>query len=119
MQHPPAAQDARNDAPVSIGSIGSLLSAMWSAAGATIMIHALWGLLVLLMAIGTTPIALRYHKRSVTATSVLALVSMVLAVLGGLVWAASDFSNGGGIALIVNGALGAYAFFFLALYYTK
>jgi len=39
-------------------------------------------------------------------------------VLGGFVWASSDFANVGGMDLMENAALGAYVFLFLALYFT-
>jgi hypothetical protein len=103
----------------SISSIGDLLSAMWSAAGPSIMLHAFWGVLVVLMGVGTTRIALRYHKRNVTATSALGLVSLVVALLGGFIFASSDFVSGGGILLMVGGVLGAYAFLFLALRFAR
>jgi uncharacterized protein YybS (DUF2232 family) len=104
--------------PVANGSIGSLLSAMWSAAGPSLIIHAFLGVLVVLIGIWTTVVALRYHKRSVTATAVLALVSLVIAILGGFIWASSDFANELGTTLMQNAALVAYVFLLLALYFT-
>src|SRR5271157_1216836 len=59
-----------------IGSIGDLLSAMWSAAGPSIFLHASWGVLVVLMGLGTTVIARRYSKRNVTTTTLLGLLSL-------------------------------------------
>lgn len=105
--------------PVQLNSIGDVITAMNSAAGAVLLIHAFFGLIVFLTVLGTTVTAVRYHKRSVTRAAVLSLVSIVLAVLGGYIWASSDFSNGGGILLMVNGALAAFGFLFLTLYYTK
>jgi len=104
---------------VQLNSFGDIISAMSSAAGAILLVHAFFGLIVFLSVLGTTVVALRYHKRSVTTAAVLSLVSTVLAVLGGYVWASSDFSNGGGILLMVNGALAAFGLLFLTLYYTK
>ena len=104
---------------VAINSIGDLISAMSSAAGPIIFVHVFNGLLILLAAIGTLMIAMRYHKRSETTMAVLGFISVIIALMGGFIFADSDFANGGGIILMVNGALGAYAFFFLALYFTK
>ena len=102
-----------------INSIGDLITAMSNAAGPMIFVHVGNGLLILIAALGTLFLALRYHKRSETTAVVLGFVAVILALLGGYVFADSDFQNGGGIILMVNSALGAYAFFFLALYYTK
>jgi len=102
-----------------ISSMNDLFSAMESAAGPILFVHAFNGVLLFLMAIGTMVVALRYHRKAITTSAALAVVSMLIAVVGGYVWASSDFSNGGGILLMVNGALGAYSFLFLMLYYTK
>lgn len=104
---------------VQLNSIGDILSAMNTAAGPILLVHAFFGLFVFLAVLGTTVTALRYHKRSVTRSAVLSLVSIIVALLGGYVWASSDFSNGGGILLMVNGALAAFGLLFLTLYYTK
>jgi uncharacterized protein YybS (DUF2232 family) len=106
-------------APVAIGSVGSLLSAMWSAAGSALIIHAFLGVLVVLAAIWTTIVAVHYHRRSVSTTTALALVSLLLAIIGGFIWVSSGFANGGGMDLMQNAALAAYVFLFLALYFTK
>jgi hypothetical protein len=44
---------------------------------------------------------------------------IILALIGGYFFAASDFQNGLGILVMVNAALAAFAMFFIALYYTK
>lgn len=105
--------------PVQLNSIGDVISAMNSAGGTVLLVHGFFGLFVFLSVLGTTVSAVRYHKRSVTRAAVLSLVSIIVAVLGGYVWASSDFSNGGGILLMVNGALAAFGLLFLTLYYTK
>jgi hypothetical protein len=100
------------------GSIFGYLSALMSASP-VLAIHALWGILLFIAAIGTTVLSYKAHKRSVTTSSLLGLVSTIIAVLGGYLWVSSAFTNGGGILLMVNGAIGLYAFYFIALYYTK
>lgn len=104
---------------VQLNSVGDIISAMNSAAGSVLLVHAFFGLFVFLSVLGTTVVALRYHKRSVTRAAILSLLSIVIALLGGYLWASSDFSNGGGILLMVNGALAAFGLLFLTLYYTK
>ncbi len=105
--------------PVQLNSVGDIISAMNSAAGPVLLVHAFFGILVFLSVLGTTVAAVRYHKRSVTRAAALSLVSIVVALLGGYLWASSDFSNGAGILLMVNGALAAFGLLFLTLYYTK
>jgi hypothetical protein len=100
------------------GSVLGYLTALMSASP-VLAIHALWGILLFIAAIGTTVLSFRAHKRSVTTSSALGLISTIIAVLGGYIWVSSTFSNGGGILLMVNGAIGLYAFYFIALYYTK
>jgi hypothetical protein len=103
----------------SINSLSQLISAMYSAAGVMIFVHVGVGLTILLAAIGTTILARRYHKASETRSSGLGVLCVIIALLGGYVFAVSDFQNGLGILLMVNAALAAYAMYFLALYYTK
>jgi hypothetical protein len=104
---------------VGITSVSGLIAALSTAGGPALLIHASLGVLILLMGIGTTFIALRYHKRSVTVTTLLGLLSISLAVLGGYLWSSSDFTNVAALPLMGNAATGAYAFLFLSLYYTK
>lgn len=105
--------------PVPINSLGELFSAMSSTVGPILFVHAFTGLLLFLMTVGTVVAAVRYHKRNVTTSVSAGVLSMLISVLGGYIWASSDFSNGGGILLMVNGALAAYSFLFIALYFTK
>jgi hypothetical protein len=105
--------------PVSIGSTGALLSAMSSAAGTAIFLHAFWGVLVVLMGIGTVVIARRYESGRVTVSSLAGVLSLLIALLGGLLFAASDFANGVGILLMVTGAIAAYVFLILAFFFSR
>src|SRR5208337_135690 len=105
--------------PANIGSIGGILSAMSSAAGPAILLHAFWGVLVLLMGIGTAVIARRFQNASVTISSFAGLFSLLIALLGGLVFAVSDFASGAGILFMVIGAIASYAFLLLTFYFTR
>ena len=104
---------------VPINSIGALFSAMYSAAGPMIFVHASNGILILLVSIGNVILSRRYHKRSETTSTIAGLVSVAVALIGGYLLAVSDFTNFGGVLLMINSALASYAFFFIALYYTK
>jgi len=104
---------------VSITSIGGLVSALSSAGGPALLFHASLGVLIFLMGVGAALAALRYHKRSVIATTTLGLAMITLAMTGGFLWASSDFTNTVGVTLMGSMATFAYAFLFLALYYTK
>ena len=99
-------------------SVAGYVAALLAASPA-LLLHAMWGILLLLAAIGTTAMSLRRHKRSLTTSSLLGLVSSLIAVLGGYLWVSSGFSNAGGIIMMVNGGIGLYAFYFIALYFTK
>ena len=84
-----------------------------------IFVHATNGILILLVSIGNVILSRRYHKRSETTSTIAGLVSVAVALIGGYLLAVSDFTNFGGVLLMINSALASYAFFFIALYYTK
>jgi hypothetical protein len=105
--------------PVRIDSVGGLISAISSAGGPALLLHATLGVLIFVMGIGVAFSSLRYHKRSVTIMAALDLVTISLALAGGFLWASSDFSNTGAVTLMGSMATIAYAFLFLTLYFTK
>lgn len=104
---------------MAITSIGQLISVMNSTAGVVLFVHVAVGILILIAAIGTAMIARRYHKPAETRAVGLGILCIILALIGGYIFAASDFQNGLGIILMVNAAIVAYAMLFIALYYTK
>jgi len=81
--------------------------------------HGMQGFLVLLSAIGVLVVSLRYQRRSVKIASGLGLLFIVVAGLGGYLFVLSGFSAGGNSMQMGGAFLGAYAMYFLALYYSK
>jgi len=104
---------------VSITSIGGLISALSSAGGPALLFHATLGVFIFLMGIGIAFVSLRHHRRSVTAMAIVGLTTISLAMIGGYLWASSDFTNTGTMTLMGSMATFAYAFLFLTLYFTK
>jgi hypothetical protein len=104
---------------VGAATIGGLLSAMWSAAGPAIFLHAFWGVLVVLVGGGTAILGVRQHARRVAIASVLGAISLLVALLGGLLFALSDFASGGGLLLMVIGVIAAYASLLAAFSFTR
>jgi hypothetical protein len=81
--------------------------------------HGMEGLLVLLSAIAVLVVSFRYRRRSVKICAVMGLIAVIIAGLGGYLFVLSGFSNGGNSMQMGGSFLGAYALYFIALYYTK
>jgi len=64
-------------------------------------------------------VSLRYHRRSVKIAAVLGLITVIIAGLGGYLFVLSGFSNGGNSMQMGGTFEFAFAFYFIALYYTK
>jgi hypothetical protein len=64
-------------------------------------------------------VSLRYHRRSVKIAALLGLFSVAVAGLGGYLFVLSGFTDGGNTMQMGGGFLGAYAFYFITLWYTK
>ncbi len=82
------------------------------------MWHGVEGFLILLSAFGVLILALRYHRRSVKVAAGLGLLFALIAGLAGD-FVLSGFSAGGSSMQMGGSYLGAYAIYFIALYYTK
>ncbi len=104
---------------VSITSLGGLVSALSSAGGPALLLHATLGVFIFLIGIGIAFASLRYHNRKVSVMAALGLVTISLALVGGFLWALSDFTNTGAMTLMGSMATFAYAVLFLTLYFTK
>jgi hypothetical protein len=81
--------------------------------------HGMEGILILLSAIGVLVISLRQSRRSVKIAAALGFFFVLSADLGGYLFVLSGFMNGGNSAQMGGSFIGAYAFFFLTLWYTK
>ena len=107
--------------PSAVNGFAQFFSALLSAGpGPLALWHALEGLLVLLLAIGITVSAFRRSKsRNLRIVSLLALVSVASAAVGGYLFVFSGFLNNGNSAQMGGSFIGAYAMNFLLLYYSK
>jgi hypothetical protein len=98
--------------------LGGFFSAVMN--GGLLMIwHGMEGFLILLSAIGVLAVSLRYRRRSVKAGALLGLIAVVVAGLGGYLFVLSGFSAAGNTMQMGGAAVGAYALYFITLYYTK
>ncbi len=105
-------------APAPAQSIGGFFQAVVS--GGLFMIwHGMEGFLILLSAIGVLVVSLRYRRRSVKVSAALGLLTVVVAGVGGYFFVLSGFTAAGSTMQMGGSAIGAYAFYFIALYYTK
>lgn len=99
-------------------SIQGFFSAVTSS-GPFVLWHAAEGFLVLLSAVGVLAVSLGYERRSVKVSALLGLVSVLLAGLGGFLFVLSGFADGGNSMQMGGSFIGAYAFYFITLWYTK
>ena len=104
-----------------VNGIAGLFPALGSAGpGPLALYHGIEGLAITLLSVGIAISALRRTKsRSVRAASLLGLVFVAVAALGGYLFALSGFLNNGNSAQMGGAFLGAYAMNFLVLYYSK
>lgn len=99
-------------------SIGGFFSAVFGQ-GAFLAWHALEGILIILAAVGVLVVSLRYSRRNVKIGALLGLLTVLSAGLGGYYFVLSGFSGGGNTMQMGGSFLGAYAFYFITLWYTK
>jgi hypothetical protein len=91
-----------------------------SSAGVLAVYHALEGLFLVVLSL--IVLALSFKSSRSTPLRICAIIgtgSVISAAFGGLLFVLSDFLNNANSAQMGGSFLGAYAFFFLALYYTK
>jgi heme A synthase len=99
-------------------SLGGFFQAVVNG-GPLLIWHGMEGILILLSAIGVLVISLRYRRRSAKIAAALGLFFVLSAALGGYLFVLSGLMNGGNSAQMGGSFIGAYAFFFLTLWYTK
>ena len=88
--------------------------------GPTMVYHTMEGFLLVYLSIAVLVLSLRWYKTlSVRLSATLGLVSLVSAGIGGLLFVISGFQNNVNSAQMGGSFIGAYAFYFLLLYYTK
>jgi len=104
-----------------VSGFGQFFSSLLSAGpGPLALWHGVEGLLVFLLSIGIAVSAFRRSKsRSLRIVSLLALLSVTSATIGGYLFVFSGFLNNGYSAQMGGSFIGAYAMNFLVLYYSK
>lgn len=104
-----------------VKGFGGAFQALESAGpGPLAVYHAVEGVLVLLLSIGIAAAAFRKSKsRGIRVASVLGLLAVAAAALGGYWFLFSGFVNNGNSAQMGGAFIGAYAMNFLVLYYSK
>jgi hypothetical protein len=96
------------------GSIGGFFSALSTAGGPVLLIHAGLGIVVFAAALVTGVTAIRHPKRLVKITSVLGLIFVLVALTGGALWSTSDFSIQAGPFLMTFAGPAALILFIVA-----
>jgi hypothetical protein len=105
--------------PVTVnGSLAGLLTAIIND-GLILIIHAFTGILILALAVTVLAFSLKSKPRNVQVPSILGLVSVVSAIIGGTLFVLSGFTNNGVSAEMGGSFIGAYAFYFIELFYAK
>lgn len=99
-------------------SVGGFFSAVMNG-GLLLIWHGMEGFLILFSAIGVLVVSLRYRRRSVKIGAAIGLVSVIVAGLGGCLFVLSGFSAPGNTMQMGGASIGAYALYFITLYYTK
>ena len=89
------------------------------AAGGIATYHAFEGILLIILATLVLALALNTRIRIVNLFAILGFVMVISAVIGGVLFVLSGFQNNGFSSQMATSFLGAYAFYFLELYYTK
>jgi len=87
--------------------------------GPSVVVHALVGFLIFLSGIGVLVVSLRYGERRVKIAAALALLAVVSAGVGGILFVMSGFSDGGSSMQMGGSFIAAYGLYFITLYYTK
>ena len=105
---PPTVDQSFNGILQAIEDIGSLL-----------IIHAFIGLAILALSIIVLGLSLKNKPRNVQVPAILGLAMVVSAIIGGVLFVLSGFSAGGNSAQMGGSFIGAYAFYFIELYYAK
>ena len=87
--------------------------------GPTLIIHAFIGIVILTLSVVVLAFSLKSKPRNIQVPSILGLVMIVSALIGGVLFVLSGFTNNGVSAQMGGSFIGAYAFYFIELYYAK
>ena len=99
-------------------SLGGLVSALFDSGDLTAY-HAFEGAALVVVSLVIIGFSFRLKSRSLRILSVLAAAAVVSAMVGGVLFVLSDFQNNANSAQMGGSFIGAYAFYFIELYYTR
>jgi hypothetical protein len=88
-------------------------------AGPILVWHATEGMLVLALSLVVLAMSIRSKPRSVRVCAILGTLAVVSALIGGLSFVLSGFQDSGSSAQMGGSFIGAYAFYFIELYFAK
>ena len=88
--------------------------------GSLAVLHMSVGILLSILAVVVFALSFVWSKSTgVRIASALGLFMIISAAIGGFLFVQSGFSNGGNSAQMGGSFIGAYAFYFIALYYSR
>lgn len=87
--------------------------------GPTLIIHAFIGLATLALGIVVLSFSLKSKPTNIQIPAILRLVMVSSAIIGGTLFVLSGFTNNGVSAQMGGSYIGAYAFYFIELYFSK
>jgi hypothetical protein len=99
-------------------SANGLLQALQKA-GQIPVYHAFEGFLLVAFSLVVLILSLRTKAKKIQVSSILGLAAVVSAAVGGVLFVFSGFQDNGNSAQMAGSFIGAYAFYFLELYFTK
>jgi hypothetical protein len=102
------------------GAVSFSVGSFWGAvagAGALVVYHAIEA--ILLLALAVVVVALSIRRTTGRLFAILGLSSIISAAVGGVLFVLSGYVNNANSAQMGGSFIGAYAFYFLALYATK
>ncbi|MEM3676376.1 MAG: hypothetical protein QXV22_04905, partial [Thermoplasmataceae archaeon] len=103
---------------VSVGSYANLIISV-KGIGPLLIWHEIEALIILILAAIILPLALKRHIRSVSLCAALGLFFVLSAIVGGLLFVLSGFTANGSSAQMGGSFIGAYAMYFLLLYFSR
>ncbi|MGA1976018.1 MAG: hypothetical protein ABSG92_10330 [Conexivisphaerales archaeon] len=87
--------------------------------GPYLILHAMVGIFILLLAVGVLVVSLLHSRIGVKIAAVLGLLFVISAGVGGYLFALSGFFAQGNTMEMGVSFIGAYAFYFITLWYTR
>lgn len=99
-------------------SFGGLIRALENA-GLMELFHASLGVLLLAVSVAVLILSFRTKLKSIRISSIIGLAAVASAVVGGLLFVFSGFRDNGNSAQMGGSFIGAYAFYFIELYFTR